>query len=234
MFIPIYDHNRLKHVPLHYVTIGLIVANVLVFTVFQSGFFGINADLVAFTFGMIPAVVTDIRNMPPELALWSDNWEPITLLTYQFLHGDWMHLLGNMLFLWVFGDNVEDALGHFKFLVFYLLCGVAAGLCQIAIMPGAEAPVIGASGAVAGIIGAYLVLHPKVKVWVLVMFRIPLRLSALWVLGFWIAFQIFMALTSGEAGVAWWAHIGGFIAGAILVVPFRRRGVPLFDRGLRA
>ncbi|MEO1200848.1 MAG: rhomboid family intramembrane serine protease [Pseudomonadota bacterium] len=233
MFVPIYDHNKLDHVPLQFVTIGLIVVNVLIFVVFQSGLIGGQGEAIAFTYGMIPAVVMDIRDLPPEYAVFSDTWEPITLITYQFLHGGWMHLIGNMAFLWVFGDNIEDALGHFKFLIFYLLCGVAAGLCQILIEPGSQAPVIGASGAVAGIIGAYLMLHPKVKVWVLVMMRIPIRLSAMWVLGFWIGFQIFMAFAFPDEAVAWWAHIGGFIAGALLVIPLKRRGVLLFDRGMR-
>ena len=116
-----------------------------------------------------------------------------SLVTYAFLHGSWMHLGGNMLFLWVFGDNVEDALGHGRFLVFYLLCAAAAGYGHALTEPVSIAPLIGASGAVAGVIGAYLVLHPKVRVWVLAFGRLPLRLPAAWVLSAWIAFQLVMA-----------------------------------------
>lgn len=232
MFVPLHDVNTLKHVPFQFVTIGLIVVNVLVFMLFQSGILFPATNAFAYSFGMIPAVVTDARDLAPELAVWSDSLEPMTLITYQFLHGGWVHLISNLLFLWVFGDNIEDALGHFKFLVFYLACGVVAGLAHMLAMPGSEMPLIGASGAVAGVIGAYLVLHPRVKVWVLVLWGIPLRLNAMIVLGVWFAMQIVNVILAGDESVAWWAHIGGFIAGAILVIPLRRHGVALFDRDL--
>jgi len=139
-----------------------------------------------------------------------------------------------MLFLWVFGDNVEDAMGHLKFLVFYLLCGIVAGLTHTLIAPTSDIPLIGASGAVAGVIAAYLMLHPKVQVWVLALKVIPLRISAAVVLGIWILTQIVMVVLPQVGPVAWWAHIGGLIAGALLVLVMRRPGVPLFDRGLGA
>ena len=135
------------------------------------------------------------------------------------------------LFLWVFGDNVEDAMGHLKFLFFYLACGVAGGLLHAWVEPGSESPLIGASGAVAGVIAAYLVLHPRVRVWVLALKAIPLRISAAFALGLWILIQVVMVLLPQVGPVAWWAHIGGLIAGAVLVVFLRRPGVPLFDRG---
>ena len=138
-----------------------------------------------------------------------------------------------MLYLWIFGDNVEDAMGHVRFLVFYLLCAAFAGFAHALLEPSSIVPLIGASGAVAGVIGAYLVLHPKVRVWVLALGRVPLRLPAWLLLAGWIAFQVFMALGGGDRQVAWWAHVAGAIAGAVLVVPMRRRGVPLLDRGLQ-
>jgi membrane associated rhomboid family serine protease len=156
--------------------------------------------------------------------------EPLTLITYQFLHGSPLHLVGNMLFLWVFGDNIEDAMGHFKFLVFYILCGIAGGLAHAVMTPASQIPLIGASGAVAGVIAAYLVLHPKVRVWVLAFRFIPLRISAMWVLGAWVITQFVMLFIPETGPVAWWAHIGGLIAGAVLIVFMRRPGVPLFDQ----
>ena len=139
-----------------------------------------------------------------------------------------------MLFLWVFGDNVEDAMGHIKYLVFYLVCGVAGGLAHALMLPASKLPLIGASGAVAGVIAAYLILHPRVLVWVLAFRFIPLRISAAWVLGVWVATQLFMVLINQPDQVAWWAHIGGMVAGAILILFMRRPGVPLFDRGPHA
>src|SRR5688572_32440347 len=158
--------------------------------------------------------------------------ERLTLLSYMFFHGDILHLAGNMLFLWVFGDNVEDALGHFRFLIFYLACGVAGGLAHTFMMPGSEMPLIGASGAVAGVIAAYLMLHPRVRVWVLILRFIPIRITAATALGAWIITQLVMVLLPQVGPVAWWAHIGGLAAGAVLVVVLRRSGVPLFDRGI--
>ena len=161
--------------------------------------------------------------------------EGYTLLTYMFLHGDILHLLSNMLFLWVFGDNVEDAMGHVKFLIFYFAVRDRRRAWPTAwMLPASKLPLIGASGAVAGVIAAYLMLHPRVMVWVLAFRFIPLRISAAWVLGFWVATQFIMVLLNQADQVAWWAHIGGMVAGAILIVFMRRPGVPLFDRGSQA
>ena len=157
--------------------------------------------------------------------------EGVTLFTYMFFHADIFHLLGNMLFLWVFGDNVEDAMGHVKFLFFYLACGVFAGLFHAWMLPGSDVPLIGASGAVAGVIAAYLMLHPRVGVWVLAFKFIPLRISAGLVLGIWIVLQVVMIAVSDASPTAWWAHIGGLLAGAALILVLRRPGVPLFDKG---
>ena len=229
MFVPLHDHNPLKYIRAQYVTISLIVLNVFVFVVFQSGLFGINVDETALSFGVIPAVLMDIGELAPELVAIP---EELTLVSYMFLHAGWMHLIGNMLFLWVFGDNIEDATGHFRFLLFYLGAGIFAGLVHTWAVPNSDLPLVGASGAVAGVIAAYLMLHPRVRVWVLLLGRIPLRLSAMWVLGFWVALQLFNALNSTQDEVAWWAHVGGLAAGAILILFLRRPGVPLFDQNI--
>ena len=153
-----------------------------------------------------------------------------TLLTYMFLHGGLLHLAGNMLFLWVFGDNIEDAMGHRRFVAFFLLGGVVAGLAQALVEPGARVPIIGASGAIAAVLGAYLVLHPRAKILVPILI-FPVYLPAVLPLLFWIGFQVFTAMSGGGGGVAWWAHIGGFVAGALLIVPFRHNSIPLFGGG---
>lgn len=228
MFIPIHDGNPLRFVRFPFVTVAIIVVTSLIFLLFQSGIVinGMNASVLAF--GVVPAVVNDTATLPDGLGFVPES---ATLFTYAFLHGDWMHLIGNMLFVWVFGDNVEDALGHLKFLVFYLLCAAGAAVTHILVMPASQAPLVGASGAAAGIIAAYLMLHPNVKVWILAMGRIPLCISAAWVLGAWIVFQVFNILIAGpDEEVAWWAHIGGLATGAALILVMRRRGVPLFDR----
>ncbi len=233
MFIPLHDHNPIKHLKAQYVTWSLIAVNVAVFVVIQGAGETEAAQTAALIYGMIPALVTDVAQLPPGLAVVPDE---ATLVTYAFLHGGWMHLGGNMLFLWVFGDNVEDAMGHARFLVFYLACAAAGALAHVAMGPDSQVPLIGASGAVAGVVAAYLMLHPRVKIWVLALGRLPLRLPAMWVLGLWVGLQLFNALTDigdnpGEA-VAWWAHVGGMCAGAFLILFMRRSTVPLFDRGL--
>ena len=226
MFIPLHDANSLKHIRLQYVTIGLIAINVVVF--FLTALVpseGLNNAEIGL--GYIPVVVNDMAELPSELYLVPED---VTYVTYAFLHADVWHLGGNMLFLWVFGDNVEDALGHFKYLVFYLACAAVGAWFHGAVQPESHAPLIGASGAVAGIVAAYLLLHPKVKVWVLAFGRIPLRIPAIFPLVFWVGLQFFMLVSDTDGVVSWAAHVGGIIAGAVLVLVLRRRGVPLFDR----
>ena len=227
MFIPLHDANSLKHIKLQYVTIGLIITNVVVWIL--TGVLVPESYAVAsvFSFGFIPAITFGGASLDPSLLALPDN---ATLVTYAFLHADVMHLGTNMLFLWVFGDNVEDALGHFRFLLFYLLCAAAGALTHGLINTESQAPLIGASGAISGVVAAYFLLHPKVRVWVLVLFRIPLPLPAFIPLAFWIGQQFFMVLIDPEGDVSWGAHVGGIIAGLILVVILRRRDVPLFDR----
>ena len=226
MFIPLHDANSLKHIRLQYVTLGLIAANVLAYlmTALASENF---AQAAVIGLGYIPSTVYDIAERPDEWVLVPDD---ATYITYAFLHGDLWHLGGNMLFLWVFGDNVEDALGHFRFLLFYLACAVAGALAHGMVAPESQAPLIGASGAIAGVVSAYLILHPKVKIWVLALGRFPVRLPASILLALWIAFQVAMLALASEDEISWAAHLGGIVAGAVLVLVLRRRGVPLFDR----
>jgi membrane associated rhomboid family serine protease len=179
-------------------------------------------------YGFIPSVVNDFEDLP---AIYVRVPEDATYLTYAFLHANWLHLGGNLLFLWVFGDNVEDALGHIRYALFYVACAVAAAFVHSSVNPASTAPLIGASGAVAGVVGAYLVLHPRVKLWILAFGRIPLKLSAALVLIAWALFQVFnIVVAQPDEAVAWWAHLGGMASGALLVVGLRRRGVALFDR----
>ena len=232
MFIPLRDDNTLKSIPFQYVTTLLIAANVAVYLLDVGGL----DDATVTSFGVTPRALMDgsLFSTPPAPSAGAiPIAEGATLFTYMFFHADIFHLVGNMLFLWVFGDNVEDAMGHVKFLFFYLACGVFAALFHSWMLPDSELPLIGASGAVAGVIAAYLMLHPRVGVWVLAFKFIPLRISAGLVLGIWIALQIVM-IAVGDAGpTAWWAHIGGLLAGAALVLVLRRPGVPLFDKGMR-
>jgi membrane associated rhomboid family serine protease len=157
----------------------------------------------------------------------------LTFVTYMFLHGGWLHLIGNMLFLWVFGDNVEHAMGRLRFLIFYLACGIAGGVTHYLSVPDSTAPLVGASAAIAGVVAAYLMLFPHARIWILLLMRIPVRLAAKWVLSAWILFQFVNLLISADEMTAWWAHIGGIAAGAILVVFLRRPNVPLFAPDVR-
>lgn len=223
MFLPLHDSNPIRHVDFPFVNYGLIGITVLVFLV-QSALPPAGFDQASINFGMIPIVVRDLY---PQPLPWLPDWA--NLVTYAFLHADWLHLLTNMLFLWVFGDNIEDALGHTKYLIFYLACAVLAALAHLLFNLDGNGPLIGASGAVAGIMGAYVLLYPHARVFVLakIVWLIPLPIPAFWMLGFWIASQFFYALVGAEDAVAWWAHIGGFLAGMALAPLLRRRGVPL-------
>lgn len=222
MFVPLHDNTPLKVIRFQYVTGALIIINVVAFLL--TGAFTSEQTLwaVATGYGIVPVELLHVvdagqfNNPVPE---------PLTLITYQFLHGGWMHLISNMAFLWVFADNIEDAFGHFGFLLFYLLCGIAAGLLHTVMQPDSGAPLIGASGAVSGVLAAYLLLYPKARVWILLFMRIPLPISAFWALSGWFALQLLSIFLSSdnEVQVAWWAHIGGFLAGLILTLVLRSR-----------
>jgi membrane associated rhomboid family serine protease len=222
--IPLYDDNPTTRPPL--VTVGLIATCGAVF-VWQLGLTAGASDDAALSYGMVPAVLFGYADLPAGLKAVPST---ATLVTSMFLHGGWVHLLGNMLYLWLFGKGVESALGPARFLAFYLICGVAAALTQAFVDPAAEVPMIGASGAIAGVLGAYLVLHPHanvtVFVWIFVFVRL-IALRATILLGLWFALQLLSALSMepGEPGVAFWAHVGGFLVGVILVLVFRPHGV---------
>ncbi len=238
MFVPVYDINPLRRIRFQYVTVGLIALNVLIFLIFQERDIWTANDCgqVMFTkaFGIIPL---QLLGTPVSFSDCPDGAfsalafpAPLTVFSYMFLHGSIWHLIGNMLFLWVFGDNVEDALGHVRYLIFYLLCGIAGGLLYFATQLHSTSPLIGASGAIAGVVGAYVMLSPRVRIWVLVLRVIPLMVPAWIAIGAWIAMNIVLAFSGLDSSVAWWAHIGGLIAGAVLVVFMRQPGVPLFAR----
>lgn len=230
VFLPLYDDNPRHRIPYQYVTVGLIVVTVLVYLV-QSSMTGRDGRELVVGLGVIPGVITGKVDLPAEFYI-VPAWA--TLVTSAFLHGGFWHVAGNMLYLWIFGDNIEDAMGHLRYLAFYLLCAVAGGLAQVAIDPDSVVPMIGASGAISGVLGAYLLLHPRRKVYVLIFFRtVPLPVWL--VLGAWILFQIgsVTVLLDGDSNTAFWAHIGGFVAGVILIIPMRHKSVPLLDRGSR-
>jgi membrane associated rhomboid family serine protease len=228
MFVPLYDDNPNDPLFFPYVTRTLVAVNIFVFVFLQLPVFHSDPEAIIINFGITPASV-GFGLGGAELAIPF----PVTFLTYMFLHGGWMHLIGNMLFLWVFGDNVEHAMGRLRFLFFYLACGAAGGIAHSLSAPDSTAPLIGASAAIAGTVAAYLMLFPHAKVWVLLLMRIPVKLSAKWVLGAWILFQFVNLFVSTDPQTAWWAHVGGLVAGAILVVFLRRPDVPLFARDVR-
>lgn len=217
---PIRDHNPSSRLPI--VTLTLIVANVGIFVSYVGLFQNEWALQRFFTdWGMVPVALSS-----------GQDWH--TLITSQFLHGGWLHLGGNMLFLWIFGDNLEEEWGHLPFLMFYLAGGVGAALLQYAAEPLSPIPMVGASGAIAAVMGGYLLLFPRAKVDVLFIFVIIFRIIPLpaWLmLGVWLGFQVFggMAAQAGQGGVAYWAHAGGFLVGLVLCLPlWLRRGGPRF------
>lgn len=222
MFIPLHDGVPMRRLARPVVTYALIAINLGLFLI--TGAVALpGLDQVglaaAIGFGTIPAVVLGQEALPEGLLSVP---APLTLLTSLFLHLSWLHVIGNMLFLWVFGDNVEDELGHLRFLAFYLACGAAGGLAHVLAHPDSVRPLIGASSAVSGVVGAYLVLHPRVKLWGLFLKGIPLRLPAYWALGFWIGLQVLQAVSGLNDAVGWFAHLGGLAAGAGLMLLLRR------------
>jgi rhomboid family protein len=222
--IPLYDDNPTARAPtVTHVLIGLCVGAFL----WQLGH---DHHEVIYRYGMIPSVLFGTAHLKPELHA-VPAW--MTIFTSMFLHGGWLHLIGNMLFLWIFGNNVEDELGHGRYLLLYLATGVAAALIQAFSSPASHVPMIGASGAIAGVLGAYLLLFPRANVhvfiWIIIFFRI-VTVPAWLLLGLWFLMQLLGELGQrpGAPGVAFGAHAGGFIAGLILIVALRPPGVELF------
>ncbi len=230
--IPLSDNVRGQRFPL--ITVVLIAVNTVIFLFELS--LGPEIKELINTFGMTPARL--VRS-------WSNPMVLMTLFTYMFLHGGLGHLIGNMLYLWIFGDNIEDRMGHGRFLIFYLSSGVLASLVQIVAAPHAQLPTVGASGAIAGVLGAYLLLFPQARIRVLIpipFFFFVTSVPAVLVLGGWFLLQFFRGLMSlnvpmQRGGVAWWAHIGGFLAGMILMPVFRKKReespYEAWDRGMQ-
>lgn len=226
--IPIHDENP-THQP-GYVTWSLMAICIVMFVVQISVKQHAGPNLVL-SFGLIPAVLNDLAALPANIDKISAE---LTLVTSMFLHGGFMHLAGNMLYLYVFGNNVEDCMGKFRFIIFYLLCGVAAAYGQVFYHPQSTIPMIGASGAISGVLGAYLLVYPRAKVLVLIPLGFILqtiRLPAAVVLLLWFGIQFVSSLGAepGTPGVAWYAHIGGFIAGCILIPFFKSKNIRLFQ-----
>ena len=225
--IPIKDDNPTYTFPA--VTVFLILVNIAVHA--YQWTLGPEAQAFIYRLGAIPWEITHFRELVRLPVDFRSNVPNIlTLFTSMFIHGGLLHLLGNMLYLWIFGDNVEALVGHARFFVFYISCGLIAALCHIIIDPNSSIPMVGASGAISGVLGAYFLRFPRARVHVVIFFFFfirVVRVSALFVLGLWFIMQVFSGLGSlgigGTGGVAWFAHIGGFVAGIILIFPFEKK-----------
>jgi membrane associated rhomboid family serine protease len=220
MVMAIWDHSPFKWPKPPYVMWSLVTVNFIVFGL-QCALSPAQVDAIEQLGSVIPASFTG-ASIPGTLPA------PLTLITSMFLHGNFMHVFGNMIFLFVFGDDIEEAIGHWRFFLFYFGCGFAAALAFVVSDPGAKIEMFGASGAVAGVIAAYLLFRPCAKVTAL-LGLIPLRVRAYWIIGGWAVWQFIEAATNVRDGVAYWAHVGGLAAGAILFAVMRPPGVRLFD-----
>ena len=221
MFLfPLSDNNPIKSKPI----ISWIILFICIFIfIYQYSLDFHSEQKTVLTFGMIPSVLFNIKQLSDDLVIIPSY---MTLISSMFLHGGWMHLIGNMAYLYIFGDNIEDALGKIKFLIFYISCGIFAALSQALVDITSEIPMIGASGAISGILGAYLILFPKKEIkvffWFFIFIKI-FRIPAMFVIGGWIFIQFFSLNNSEESNIAYLAHIGGFIAGIILILIFRKK-----------
>ena len=226
--IPLHDANPRLYIRAHFVTIGLVIANFAIFLAMLGMSEAESFDAVI-GYAVIPARMFEGATLAPGV----ESVSPLlSLVTYQFLHGGWAHVIFNMLFLWVFGDNIEDAMGHARFLLFFLVCGAMGALVHGLIDMTSPIPVIGASGSISGVLGAYLMLYPRARLLVLLFVFIPLRLPAIMVIGTFFAQDLLWAATNSPAalGTAVWAHIGGFITGAFLVIFMRNPWVSLWQK----
>ena len=232
---PIRDDN--PHFTTPYATYGLIAVNALVWALVQG--FGAEPALSSSVcqLGLVPADLLHTAPAGTSFPLTPDSvctlsgdgssWH--TVITSMFMHGGWMHLIGNMWFLWIFGNNVEDAMGHFRFVLFYLLCGISAAALQTALDPNSVIPMVGASGAIGGVMGAYVLMYPRVHVHLFVFlgfYATTFAVPAYFMLGYWFLVQLVsgsIAIGAQGGGVAFWAHVGGFVAGALLSLVFRNR-----------
>lgn len=225
--IPISDENPSKRPPV--ATLALVGLCAAVF-LWELTLGAPGMERLLTLFGATPAAILHPANaqLPlPHLPIWA------TIFTSMFLHAGYLHIAGNMLYLWIFGNNIEDAFGHVKFVLFYLICGVAAVLAMVLLDPGSNSPIVGASGAISGVLAAYMLLFPRAWVHAVapeVLILLPIRIRAVWVIGIWFALQLVIAVTTPAdgAGTAWWAHVGGFAAGLVLTPVLKARDVPYF------
>lgn len=232
--LPYHDENETQRTP--YVTVTLIALNVLAWLIVQGAGTTLSLARSVCNLGLIPGELTG--SLPPGtpfpmgdglVCLTDPGTQTSNVITSMFLHGSWMHLLGNMWFLWLFGNNVEDSMTRFRFVVFYLASGLAAALLQVVMDPASEVPMVGASGAISGVMGGYLILYPHVRVFTLVplgFFMTSVALPAWAMLIYWALLQLLGGFTGivaeQQGGVAFWAHVGGFVAGVVLVKLFAR------------
>ena len=226
--IPLKDDNPTKGNPI--VSYGIIGFCVLIFLA-QMGLSENELRDFTYSYGLIPSVLMGIDQLPDEIFKVS----PIaTIFTSMFMHGGWMHLIGNMLYLWIFADNIEEDLGTLNFVIFYFVSGIGAAMSQVLMDINSQIPMIGASGAIGGVLGAYLINYPNAKVLVLIPFGFfsqLIKIRALYVLGFWFVLQFinsFLSSHSGGGGVAYAAHIGGFITGVILILLFNKKNKKIY------
>jgi membrane associated rhomboid family serine protease len=216
MFLPLHDDTHLRIIRFQFVTITIIAVNIIIFVLMHVVMPAATSSMIENNFGLVPAEVMHFSHDAGSIP------EPFTLITSMFLHGNWMHLIGNVLFMWVFADNVEDAYGYLGFALFYLLCGVIGGLMHVLIVPHSMSPLIGASGAVSGVLAAYLILYPRARVWIIIGLLVPVPLQAAWVLGGWFLLQVYsLAAAAPGSDVAWWDHMGGFLTGITLTLALR-------------
>ena len=228
MFLPFKDDN--PHTTTPFVNYGIIIACIFVY-LWQFSLGPQGGQVAVYIFGFTPGLLFGDAQLDSRLPQVS---QLITLFTSMFMHGGFLHLGGNMLYLWIFGDNIEASLGHLRYLVFYVLCGVGAAFAHGFAAPLTEIPMVGASGAVSGILGAYLILHPRANIRVfvvLIIFFTVVNLPAFIVLGVWFGGQLLSSIGSdpNEPGIAFIAHIGGFVLGGVLVFFMKKKGVRVFD-----
>lgn len=219
MFFPLKDENPTKR--FSYMTLLLIILNCLIFFAHLAGG-RYYRSLMATKFGVVPFEIVNVVDLNPKVV----GGPYITLITSQFLHGGLLHLLGNMWFLWIFGNNIEDIVGHFRFILFYLLGGIAASLLQVLVTADSTIPVIGASGAVSAVLGAYVLKFPRARVRTLMfifIFVTIINVPAAAFLGIWFFLQVLYSLVGTQSNVAWFAHIGGFIFGLAFIKIFEKR-----------
>ena len=224
MLFPLYDENPTKSIP--WVTLLLILVNVLVFAYELSLQSAGKLQQLFQTAALIPYEITNVVKLTSEVP----NIGILTMFTSMFLHGGWLHIIGNMWYLWIFGNNVEDTLGHAKYLLFYLLCGIVGGIGHILSQPYSQVPTIGASGAIAGVLAGYLIMFPTARIVTIVpifIFIQIIKVPAILLIGLWFLIQIASGMgslsTQASGGTAWFAHIGGFIAGVVLVLVLSRK-----------